>query len=289
MGLEKRTIKIIVIVAVTVLVIGGIIGLLLGLLLPYRYVELEVWPRADVYNYEQPLIQFRAADPGSWQPWFDKINTFLQAYETTVPEDPPRAPCSIQRHDQRLTSPNCEQSLRAWMPCTADKFYGYNLGKPCVFLRLNHIHYWVPEPYNMTTRMSLPDDMPDNIKRAMQILANEQRNQNLQRLPSTLHGDYVWVSCNGEFSSDVENIGPIQYIPVHSPPGFPINRLHTADRIPRAARSLPDLNPAPLVAVYFENPHRGVVINVECRIWTRDIVYDRSSRVGRARFEILVE
>lgn len=40
--------------------------------------ELEVWPRADVYNFEQPLIQFRAADPGSWQHWFDKINDFLK-------------------------------------------------------------------------------------------------------------------------------------------------------------------------------------------------------------------
>lgn len=73
--------------------------------------------------------------------------------------------------------------------------------------------------------------------------------------PAQHFGDYVWVSCGGEFNSDQENIGPIQYIPPH-PPGFPLKRLHTADKIPYANRNLPDQIPPPLIAVYFENPRR---------------------------------
>ncbi|XP_047544902.1 sodium/potassium-transporting ATPase subunit beta-2-like [Vanessa atalanta] len=277
MGLDKRTIKIIVIVTVTVLVIGGIIGLVLGLLLPYRYVELEVWPRSDAYNYEQPLIHFRVSDSGTWHPWYKKLNEFLKPYETTVPEEPPRAPCSVHHHEQRLPVPNCERALSTWAPCNVDNFYGYREGRPCVFLRLNHIHYWVPEPYNVTVPLSIPQDMPNNIKKAMHLY------------PANQYGDFIWVSCKGEFAADEENIGPIQYIPANMPPGFPASRLRTADRIPRSDRSLPDLISGPLIAVVFENPHRGVVINVECRIWTRDIVYDRNSRVGRARFELYIE
>ncbi|CAH0726372.1 unnamed protein product, partial [Brenthis ino] len=277
MGLDKRTVKIIVIVTVTVLVVGGIIGLLLALLLPYRYVELEVWPRSDSYNYEQPLIQFRSRDPGTWQPWYKKINDFLAEYETTIPEEPPRAPCSILRREQRVPSPTCERALVMFAPCNADNYYGYPSGTPCVFLRLNHIHYWVPEPYNVSVPMAIPHDMPENIKRAMHLF------------PAAQYGDFIWVSCKGEFSNDEENIGPIQYLPGVLPPGFPTSRLHTADRITRSARSLPDQISPPVIAILFERPNRGILINVECRIWTRDILYDHSSRVGRARFEIYVE
>ncbi|CAG9784731.1 unnamed protein product [Diatraea saccharalis] len=62
------------------------------------------------------------------------------AYETTIPDDPPRAPCSIHnRHEQQIRSNNCEMAMRVWAPCTVDEFYGYNMGTPCVFLRLNYV------------------------------------------------------------------------------------------------------------------------------------------------------
>ncbi|XP_026331524.1 sodium/potassium-transporting ATPase subunit beta-2-like [Hyposmocoma kahamanoa] len=244
--------------------------------------DLEVWPRSDDYytHWEQPVIQFRLRDPGSWHPWVQKINDFLREYETTVPEDPPRAPCSTKRRDQyTMRSETCELAMRTWSPCTADEFYGYALGTPCVFLRLNHIHYWVPEPYNISVPLPIPMDMPENLRQIM-----HQR-------PAHQYGDFIWVSCDGEFPADQENIGPIQYIPANMPPGFPTARLHTADRIPQSARGLPDQIPGPLVGVFFENPRRGVLINVECRVWSRDITqyYDRTSRVGRARFELFVE
>ncbi|KAL4705887.1 hypothetical protein ACJJTC_002768 [Scirpophaga incertulas] len=277
MGLEKRTLKIIIIVLLTLLVLGAVLGLILGLLLNQRYVELEVWPRSDEYTWDQPLIQFRPSDTGSWHHWYKRINDFLRAYETSIPEDPPRAPCSVHsRHDSSMRSSNCEMAMRLWAPCIVDEFYGYNIGKPCVFLRLNHIHYWVPEPYNVSTRLAIPTEMPEHLKQFM-----------IQR-PAQTFGDYIWVSCGGELSSDKENIGPVQYIPAGFPPGFPTSRLHTADRIPYAVRHVPDQVPPPLIAVLFENPRREVLINVECRIWTRDIIYDPSSRVGRARFELFI-
>lgn len=37
--------------------------------------------------------------------------------------------------------------------------------------------------------------------------------------PAHQYGDFIWVSCDGEFYADQENIGPIQYIPANMPPG----------------------------------------------------------------------
>ncbi|KAI5635991.1 sodium / potassium ATPase beta chain domain-containing protein [Phthorimaea operculella] len=278
--MEKKT-KIILVVLLALLVIGGIVGLVLGLLLNHRYVQLEVWPRSEDYygKWEEPVIQFRTLDAGSWHPWVNRINNFLREYETSVPEDPPRAPCSTRPRDQftGIRSDTCEFAMRMWMPCTIDSFYGYATGTPCVFLRLTHIHYWTPEPYNTSTSLTLPMEMPQTLKDI------------IVRHPAHQYGDHIWVSCDGEFGADQENIGPIQYIPAALLPGFPTSRLHTADRIPSSARSQPDQNPPPLLAVFFENPRRGVLINVECRIWSRDIYYSPSSRVGRTRFELFVE
>ncbi|CAH0404555.1 unnamed protein product [Chilo suppressalis] len=277
MGAEHRTVKIVVIVVVVLLVIGGILGLTLGLLLNQRYVELEVWPRTDDYKWEEPLIQFSPSNKGTVYPWIKRINDFLRPYETTIPEDPPRAPCSIHnREEQQIRSNNCEMAMRVWAPCTIDEYYGYTMGTPCVFLRLNYLHYWVPQPYNVSSSLAIPTEMPEYLKQFM-----------IQR-PAQMFGDYVWVSCGGELNSDKENIGPIQFIPAGLPPGFPLSRLHTADKIPYANRNLPDQTPPPLIAIFFENPRREVLINVECRIWTRDIYYDPYSRVGRARFELFI-
>ncbi|GBP32080.1 hypothetical protein EVAR_80846_1 [Eumeta japonica] len=118
---------------------GGFIGLLVGLLLPSRYVLLEVWPRSDEYSWEEPLIQFRPADPGSWHPWVQRLNEFLRlniifiycnvlyatalamhhdllpAYESAVPEVPSRGPCSTRRPDQRAEhsrSMACQGNLK---------------------------------------------------------------------------------------------------------------------------------------------------------------------------------
>lgn len=80
--------------------------------------------------------------------------------------------------------------------------------------------------------------------------------------PAHQYGDYIWLSCDGEYSSDMENVGPIQYIPAMLPPGFPTNRLHTADRYPRSARGYVDQDPGPLIAVFFENPRREYYVTV---------------------------
>lgn len=77
--------------------------------------------------------------------------------------------------------------------------------------------------------------------------------------PAHKYGDHVWLSCDGEYNADKESIGPIQYIPANQVPGFPTRLLHTADRISRVARNIPDQEPGPLIAVYFERPRSKLI------------------------------
>ncbi|XP_047987580.1 sodium/potassium-transporting ATPase subunit beta-2-like [Leguminivora glycinivorella] len=272
MGLEKRTIKIII----SVLVISIIIGCSLGLLFVYlfykaSYIELQLWPHLP--DDDQRLIHFKTAEPGTWHPWVHRINDLLKEYETSTPEDPPNAPCSTHPyHEESGRSEACVHAMKYWHPCTIDTLYEYVRGTPCVFLRLAHIDQWTPQPYNTSMDLPIPNDMPDHLKKGLNH-------------PSAKLEDYVWVSCKGKSPVDDENIRHIRYIPEFLPPGFPIRRLHTADK----EASFTANDGGPLVAVLFQNLTRGVIISVECRIWTRDVAYDGISDVGRTTFELLVD
>ncbi|KAJ3656983.1 hypothetical protein Zmor_016019 [Zophobas morio] len=46
---------------------------------------------------------------------------------------------------------------------------------------------------------------------------------------------------------------------------------------------------SPLVAVHFERPQRGVLINIECKAWARNIIHDRVDRRGSVHFELMVD
>ncbi|KAF2886600.1 hypothetical protein ILUMI_19573, partial [Ignelater luminosus] len=72
----------------------------------------------------------------------------------------------------------------------------------------------------------------------------------------------LWISCAGENPDDVENIGPIWYVPLLGFDGayFPVVNKEEYLR--------------PLVAVFFKRPARGVLINVECKAWARNIKHE---------------
>ncbi|PSN37796.1 Sodium/potassium-transporting ATPase subunit beta-2 [Blattella germanica] len=87
----------------------------------------------------------------------------------------------------------------------------------------------------------------------------------------------VWVSCEGENPADVENIGPIQYIPRRGFPGYFFPFTNTEGYL------------SPLVAVWFERPATGVLINIECKAWAHNIHHDRAERRGSVHFELMVD
>ncbi|XP_023230731.1 sodium/potassium-transporting ATPase subunit beta-2-like [Centruroides sculpturatus] len=91
-------------------------------------------------------------------------------------------------------------------------------------------------------------------------------------------GRYVYISCQGENPADKENIGPLTYYPAKG-------------TIPRYYFPFRNLEGylSPFVFVHFEKPVPGVLINIECKAWAKNIRHDRMERMGSVHFELLVD
>lgn len=101
--------------------------------------------------------------------------------------------------------------MEGFHPCMKKNNYQYQIGKPCIFLKLNKIFNWQPEFYDDAT--SLPNDMPEVLKD--HIAQQIKKKDNLST---------VWVSCEGENPADLENLGKdINYITPNQMQGFPGN------------------------------------------------------------------
>lgn len=87
----------------------------------------------------------------------------------------------------------------------------------------------------------------------------------------------VWINCDGENVADTENIGQINYYPFRGIAGyyFPFLKQQGYQ--------------SPFILVELKNPMPGVVINVECKAFARNVKPDRLARLATTHFEILID
>lgn len=201
-------------------------------------------------NYESTLIRFTKGDD-SMKPYVDNIKDFLQQYNVSKYDLDYENCNGISGERETNKDKPCmfdPHSLNA--PCLNETDYGYRSGSPCVLLKLNKIYDWIPEPFGNET---VPEDARDN-----------------------WDSSHITVTCQGERSTDKENIKEINYFPKH---GFPI-------------KYFPYLNQkgyqAPIVIVELK-VKRGILLMIECRAYARNIVIDRLERQGAVHFELLID
>ncbi|KAH6939320.1 hypothetical protein HPB50_016946 [Hyalomma asiaticum] len=77
--------------------------------------------------------------------------------------------------------------------------------------------------------------------------------------------------------ADIESMGPLAY--------FPSNRI---ENYYFPYKNTPGYL-SPFVFVQFLRPERGVLINMECKAWAKNIKHDRQDRIGSAHFELMVD
>ncbi|XP_013773290.1 sodium/potassium-transporting ATPase subunit beta-like [Limulus polyphemus] len=211
-------------------------------------------PSPPEENVDSTLIWFRHGSSKQWEYWVDSLNEFLEPYQggqqhgehlTTCSFEETRKPEEVCHFNLDLINNNCSSSRK----------FGYDVGRPCVLIKINRIYGWKPEPYDNN---SLPDNMPEDVKKKY-----DPRN--------------VYISCEGENPADRENIGPINYYPSQSIPNyyFPFNNQ-------------PGYL-SPFVFVHFQDPTSGVLMNIECKAWAANIKHDRKERLGSVHFELLVD
>jgi len=214
-------------------------------------------------HVESTLIWYRVND-NNYDEWVQKIDTFLQPYiDSQDSSNTNTQYCDYDTKD--ATEKVCKVDISKWNPCVSSQHYNYHRGGPCIFLKLNKIFGWMPEFFNDTEK--LPKDMPDDLKNFIA----EEKTKNPKGLNT------VWVSCEGENPADTENIGNIQYIPSRGFPGYYFPYRNTEGYL------------SPLLAVWFENPATGVLINIECKAWAHNIAHDRAERRGSVHFELMVD
>ncbi|XP_066258602.1 sodium/potassium-transporting ATPase subunit beta-2-like isoform X1 [Euwallacea similis] len=217
-------------------------------------------------NLESTLIWFQGSNKTNFQPWVDNLNKFLDGYYT--PSKIAKGSGQIKTCSHRDFPHGdevCEVDVRDWDKCNKDQFFDYHRSSPCIFLKLNRIYGWRPDYYIHDNE--LPADMPKQLKNHIKSINNTRDRQN------------IWISCEGESPADREYIGSVSYYPkkFQGFPGYYFPYLNGEGYL------------SPLVAVRFERPVPGIVINVECRAWAKNIKYNRNDRIGSVHFELLID
>jgi len=139
--------------------------------------------------------------------------------------------------------------------------FGYRAGKPCVILKLNKVFGWTPILY------SASDNGTERYMEAEKAL----------RERGGLIADHIGVSCEGENDGDVDNMGPVSYYPNE---GF--STAHYPYENQPGYR-------APLVFVQFTKPERGVVMQIWCKAWAKNIKHHKNDKGGSTHFELMVD
>ncbi|XP_012259711.2 sodium/potassium-transporting ATPase subunit beta-2 [Athalia rosae] len=217
-------------------------------------------------NVESTLIWYKGTDRSNYRHWAESLEKFLEVYRK--PGLTPGRGSNIHNCDyDQPPAPGqvCDVDVKNWLPCNKENNFNYHKSAPCVFLKLNKIYGWRPSFYNDTD--SLPEAMPRELKQhIMELKAKDAKQLNT-----------IWVSCEGENPADMENIGPVNILPRRGFPGYFYPFENSEGYL------------SPLVAIHFERPRTGILINVECKAWARNIKHDRASGMGAVHFELMID
>jgi sodium/potassium-transporting ATPase subunit beta len=203
-------------------------------------------------NIDSTLIWFNATRSETTDYWVQNLDEYLEPYRKLSTGGKAQY-CN----DDESATPDkvCFFPIESGIDkiCTMDRKFGYPEGKPCVLIKLNRIYDWKP-------------DLADTPTEILQKNLKEEYNKN-----------NVYITCTGENSADRDNIGEVFYYPSQgiSSKYFPFTNQ--------------DGYVSPFVFVQFNEIARGVLVNVECRAWAKNINFDRGDRLGSVHFELLVD
>jgi len=207
-------------------------------------------PQPDI---DRTLIDFAQGDPESYADYTKNLDKYLEAYSDVNQTERGLIDCDPEDPNFKFRDPNlaCKYPLsNLGDECTKEKHYGYDVGRPCVLLKMNKLFNWVPEPF-------ANDSVPEN-------------------LPNYNPG-FIPVTCTGRSEADVDNIGPVtiypsggfdaSYFPYHNQKGYL----------------------APVVMAQFTRPRWGTLVVIFCRVWASNIYHDDNDRAGSVQFELLMD
>jgi sodium/potassium-transporting ATPase subunit beta len=221
---------------------NGLIGTSPGLGLKPGQVDAFIDSSMIVFNMKAKGDQGKPGDENyvaGTQGWQDRITEFLAPYKN----------CS---------GSHCFDVNRLGACGTPP--YGFDEGKPCVYLKLNKIYGLKNENFKDG---ELPENMPASLK---------------THIGSQPDKDQTWVECHGEYPGDIEALGQIKY--------FPATQGFEDKYFPYLGKTKDYISP--LIAVQFANAKHNQLLHVECRAWAKNIGYNKRDRIGINHLELLI-
>lgn len=225
-------------------------------------------PRPPTDRIESTLVMFNEGPGENWGHWVKELTNITEEYK-------------IVKEEHRKNMQTCDYSTELkddkWCQfevadlgtkCSKSMKFGYEVGNPCIIVKLNKIFNWKPETYKSSD--DLPDNMPKEVRDVIERDFTEAGSNKITK-------QNVWITCEGENPNDFENIGKVNYYP-H--PGMPAYFY--------PFKNQPGYQ-SPLVAVEFASVKRGVLLNIECKAWAKNIVHDRKERRGSVHLELMVD
>lgn len=221
-------------------------------------------PMPNDSNHLSSLIWYRGTKSEDYAIWVDSLKQFVKEYKT--PGLTPGRGQNLVNCDYGIPVPEgkvCSFDVsKKFYPCVEENNFNYHKQRPCIFLKLNKIFGWKPEFYQ---KEDLPESMPPS-------LANTIRN-----ITVNSHLETIWLSCEGVTAADVEHLGRIEYLPQPGFPGYFFPYRNNEGYLP------------PLVAIVLQNPRNGILINIECKAWAKNIIHNRRDKIGMAQFEVMID
>lgn len=186
------------------------------------------------------------------QGWVDRVDAFLKTYKDDA---------ACDKSGGAIKPGSCFDLNELGECGTAP--YGYEDGKPCVYLKLNKIY-------------GVENVIFDNVDTA-EVEGDKIPPALIKNIKSQGDQEQVWVECHGEYPADEEGLGTIKYFPAAQ--GFP--GKYFPFKVKEGYQS-------PIVAVKFENAKTDQLLHVECRAWAKNIGYSKRDRIGINHLELLI-
>jgi len=152
---------------------------------------------------------------------------------------------------------------------------------PCIFVKLNAIWGWTPEPYECLPPGESGDvDCPASLRNH---LASEDA---IKAGP-----DNVWIDCKGRYAADQEALEgrmeyfpkgrniPIDYFPYN---GKKKEMVNGKEKITEAYHS-------PLVAIKVDPKNEGQMVHIECRAYYKGVRHVTKTKEGLVQFEVQIK
>lgn len=209
-------------------------------------------------HYESTLIQFNTKSVNSYK---DKVADIISYLRENGYIDEKNQPSEVAKDSSGKDVFTIESLNPA---CSIDytdlnNSFGYADGKPCILLKINKVFDWMPQAFDNDSLST------DHGKEAQAALGDR------------LSYEDVGVSCEGENDGDMDDMGIVDYFPEK---GF-------------SFKYFPYVNAknyrAPIVFAKFNGVKMGSLLQIWCKMWTKDTFHHKNDRAGSVRFELLVD